>query len=246
MTSAFETEWQVRFERFGRRYASEHAVSGWSREGLARRFRLFAALLPRLDLPHRARILELGCGAGIYVRYLAALGHEVFGLDYSLPSLARAIDADADRAGRYVAADARQLPLAPRSTDLVVCIGVLQALSRPDPVLDEIARVLRPGGCVVLEALNACEAAASPGRLLETVGIRRRRLRRDMPSRLAAALESRGIAPIDRIAVYLPPRRFPRLGLLFETQLLARTFQQFPRASLLVAHAVWLVGRRAR
>ena len=70
--------------------------------------------------------------------------------------------------------------------------------------------------------------------------------RRETLGTIAAALERRGVALIDTVFVHLPPRRFPGLGVVFETPRVARTLDRFPRASLLVAHAVWLVGAKVR
>src|SRR5262249_25159006 len=72
---SFEAEWRARFERFARAYDDEPRISGWSDAGLRRRVAAFSEILPALRLPERARVLELGCGGGTYVRLLAGLGY---------------------------------------------------------------------------------------------------------------------------------------------------------------------------
>ena len=240
----FETEWRDRFERFGRTHTEEHDVSGWSPEGLARRFRRFRRLLPELRLPLRARVLELGCGAGTYVRYLASLGHEVVGVDYAEPSLQRAREArDAGRA-HYVAADGHDLPLAAASMDAALCIGVLQAVSRPEAIIAEIARVLRPGGLVVIEALNAAEVFAVIRKAAHSLLGRPERLRLDSARTLRRTLQGSHLVCERRLGVYLPPRQIPALGRLFDSTAVTGLLDALSPLSLPVAHAFWLVGRK--
>src|SRR5262249_51634309 len=136
------------------RHADEHSVSGWSAYGLRRRVEVFQDLLDDGLLAPGGRVLELGCGAGTYVRLLVKRGHPTVGLDYSVPSLVRAVAADPGRLGRYVAGDAYALPFPSGAFDGIVCIGVLQALARQEGALAEIARVLAPGGRLVVETLN--------------------------------------------------------------------------------------------
>ena len=108
--SRFETEWRARFERYGHLYTDEAQISGWSAEGLRRRVELFQRLIQPPPSGSPATALELGCGAGTYVRWLAGLGYRTVGLDYSLATLGRAIAADSGGKGSYVAGEAYALP----------------------------------------------------------------------------------------------------------------------------------------
>jgi len=242
---AFDHEWQARFQRFGRNYVTEHAVSGWSAEGLGRRCRLFQKLFEDLSLGTSARVLELGCGAGTYVRYLAGRGHQVVGVDYAMPSLQRAVESDPVRAGQYVVADGYALPFGRDSFDLVVCIGVLQTLGRAESLLEEITRVLRPRGVTVIETLNALCSSALMKRLHEIVGNRPPRLRFYSPSQVRRSLGRRELQVLRRVAVYLPPRRLPSLGRLLDRPATIDLLESVPGAALLGAHAFWWVGRKA-
>ena len=243
--SDFDAAWRARFERFGQNHAEEHAVSGWSAEGLARRFRLFRRVLTALPIPERADVLELGCGAGTYVRYLAGLGHVVVGVDYARPSLARAVEADPGRKGRYVAADGYDLPFRQGSFDLVVCIGVLQASGGPERILDEIARIARPGGLVLVEALNALEIPAMARRIAEGVAGRPARLSAYPRSRVRRWLETRRVRPVRLVEVFLPPRGLPSLGRLLDVAPVGALLERTPAAGFFGAHAFWVVGRKA-
>ncbi len=245
MVKSFESEWRARFERYGRTHREEHAISGWSPEGLRRRVQLFDRVIGSLDLPPRADALEMGCGAGTYVRRLAGLGHAAVGVDYALTSLARAVAADPGRTGRYLAAEAYQLPFGGESFDLVTCIGVLQALSQPELVLTEMARVLRPGGFVVVEALNPYELAAMARRTGEIVAGRPPRLRFYSPYQVREWLKEPDIRVRQKRGVYLPPRRLPGLGWCVGSWLVSGVLDRLRPASLLLAHAIWLVGQKA-
>ena len=241
----FDVEWRARFERFGRCHHEDHAVSGWSAEGLARRLKVFRGLVGELPLGKDSRVLELGCGAGTYVRYLAELGHHVVGVDYAFPSLERATAADPKRLGRYVAADGYELPFAPACFDLVVCVGVLQALSRPERLMDEIAGVLRPNGLVVVEVLNAFGPGRLSRRFRQALGRRGGRVRFFRPSQIAQWLAQRDIRLTRRIAVHLPPRRYPALGRVFDSRTARWLLDTVSAGTLLTAHAFWLVGEKA-
>jgi SAM-dependent methyltransferase len=240
----FDAEWRARFERFAQAHAEEHHVSGWSADGLRRRARLLEALAHRLPLPPRARVLELGCGAGTHVRLLAGLGHAVIGVDYSLPTLRRAVQADPGGKGRYVAAEGYRLPIRPGCLDAVVCVGVLQAVADPERLVGEIARVLRRGGTAVVEALNATAMPARGIRLAATLARRPTRVRYYAPRAVEGWLRRAGLEARERLPVHLPPRRAPWLGHALAAPSLGRVLARIPGAVPAVAHAFWFVARK--
>ena len=103
-----------------------------------------------LDLAPGLRVLDLACGHGDLAGALAARGCAVTGLDSSAAFLDRArADAAAARVSvEYVAGDMRELPWAGRF-DRVVSWSTAFGYFDDDvnrAVLDQIARVLRPGG----------------------------------------------------------------------------------------------------
>jgi SAM-dependent methyltransferase len=154
------------------------------------------------------------------------------------------VDADPGQKGSYVTADGYDLPFARESFDLVVCIGVLQVLSRPLDLLEEILRVLRPRGVVVVEALNAFELPAMARRLAEIVLGRPRRVRAYPVFRIRRWLEAREVQLLRRVGVYLPPRRLPALGRCFDRASVGGLLERLPGVSPLLAHAFWLVGQK--
>lgn len=241
----FEDEWRARFERFARAHTSEASISGWSETGLERRVRLFRSLVSAASPGPHAVALELGCGAGTYVRILAGLGYRAIGLDYSLPSLGRALAADPGRKGHYLAGDAYALPTRAGEVDLVVSIGVLQALSRPERALAEMARVLRPGGTLLVEALNRRSLAARARRLHARLrGLPPRVLTHD-PEVVGRWLSERGFTVVAQIPLCLPPRRMPALGRALDSAPFRQAVRSWPLVGSALAHAVWFLCRRA-
>jgi SAM-dependent methyltransferase len=92
--------------------------------------------------------LDAACGTGRYAAYLAERGHRVVGVDSSPDMLERA------RArvpsGEFRLGDVRALALPDNSVDLVVSALALSHVPALGPVMAEFARVLRPGGSLVL------------------------------------------------------------------------------------------------
>ena len=92
--------------------------------------------------------LDAACGTGRHALYLASLGHTVIGVDSSPGMLARAREKVPQ--GEFHEADLDELPLADDSVDLVVCAIALVHLADIDSPFREFARVLRPGGHLVV------------------------------------------------------------------------------------------------
>jgi SAM-dependent methyltransferase len=100
----------------------------------------FDAIVP----PAGSRTLEVGCGEGRVARDLRERGHRVTGLDAS-PSLVRAAQ-EADPKGRYLVADAAELPFSDRSFEVVVAYNSLMDIEDMPGAVREASRVLQPNG----------------------------------------------------------------------------------------------------
>ncbi len=99
------------------------------------------------------RILDAGCGNGRYSRFLlrqADADALITGFDLSQQMLARARNRLRNERVSHVAADLTHLPYATASFNAVVSGWVLEHLPDPRPGLSELARVLRPGGKLLL------------------------------------------------------------------------------------------------
>ncbi|HEX8864446.1 MAG TPA: methyltransferase domain-containing protein [Lentzea sp.] len=125
-------------------------------------------------LPARtpSRVLDVGCGQGTQLLRLARHGHHVTGVDSSralLDELELALggEPDAVRARvRTVQDDVRNLgSFEAGSFDVVLCHGVLMYFADPEPLLDDLARLVAPGGVLSLLVRNGDALAMRPGLL---------------------------------------------------------------------------------
>jgi SAM-dependent methyltransferase len=96
--------------------------------------------------------LEVGCGEGRVSRDLTALGHHVTAVDLS-PSLVAAAQ-EAGSAGRCYVADAANLPFADNAFDCVIAYNMLMDVPDMPAVINEAARVLSPGGHLVISIVH--------------------------------------------------------------------------------------------
>jgi len=103
-----------------------------------------------LELAPGARVLDAGCGAGRLAAALGLRGFAVSAVDASpeMVALARENGVEAELG------DAQTLGFPDDAFELVLGIGLLPWLSSPIQGLRELARVLRPGGYVILTTDN--------------------------------------------------------------------------------------------
>ncbi len=116
--------------------------------------------LPELNLaalvalvPPGLHVLDVGTGTGALLPLLVAAGCRVTAVDHSAPMLARARalgERHAWRNVRFQRADLQALPLRDAVCDAAFAAMVLHHVARPGPAVAEMARVVRPGGRVVL------------------------------------------------------------------------------------------------
>jgi len=131
------------------------------------------------------RALDVGTGAGALALALAPLVGEVVGIDVVPEILAEARKRAPENA-TFIEADATALPFEVGSFDLVSTARTLHHVSRPEQVIAEMVRVLRPGGTMIVVdqiapvdslaaiELNAFERARDPSttRILADVDLR--------------------------------------------------------------------------
>ena len=201
--------------------------SGDSLQGIIYQDRQMAVLeyVDAADVPAGGAVLEIGCGAGHLTMQLADRGLRVDAIDAS----AAMVDTTSARADAHgvrdrvsvKVADVHQLPYDSGHFDLVVAVGVIPWLHSPAAAVAEMARVLRPGGQLVLTADNAARLVSftDPRGLLALTPLRRVRValkrrqglvssRLDFPSRVERMLNSSGLRPLERHTVGFGPVSF--------------------------------------
>lgn len=95
-------------------------------------------------------LLDVGCGTGHHIKALRAAGWDAAGVDASDGMLAHA---RANNPGaRIEKADVDALPFPDRTFDYALSIEVLRYLRDPQPSINEMARVLKPGGVALVTA----------------------------------------------------------------------------------------------
>jgi ubiquinone/menaquinone biosynthesis C-methylase UbiE len=106
--------------------------------------KMISILLEEFAHPTLAAVLDLACGTGFLTRREQEQGFNTIGLDFSHESLRRL--KHGARAFPAIQADAAALPFSSASFEAVTCLGAWRHFPDPQRVMDEIRRVLRPGG----------------------------------------------------------------------------------------------------
>jgi SAM-dependent methyltransferase len=106
-------------------------------------------------VPGGSRVVDVGCGVGTSTRMLREAGYEALGTDLSERFLP-------DEAG-FMVVDFEDAALPDDSFDAAGTLNVIEHVARPQRFLDEMVRVVRPGGHVIV---------ASPNLTSPLVGIR--------------------------------------------------------------------------
>ncbi|HEY4361846.1 MAG TPA: class I SAM-dependent methyltransferase [Bryobacteraceae bacterium] len=127
------------------------------RGDFGRRYVLDAVMLARAVARGPRKALDVGCGEGRFCRALKGHGVEVTGIDptVGLLEVARA----RDLGGTYLEGRAEKLPFEDSSFDLVVSYLTLIDIPDIEAAIPEMARVLRPGGALLIANLNSFNTA---------------------------------------------------------------------------------------
>ena len=100
----------------------------------------------------KRKMLELGCGTGHWTELFVSKGFDVIATDISDAMLHKAIEKNLD--AEILKADAGELPFKNESFDVVATVTMMEFVNSKEVVLNEIYRVLKPGGYLLLGCLN--------------------------------------------------------------------------------------------
>lgn len=101
-----------------------------------------------------AKVLDIGCGAGILANELAKQGMNVVGIDASKESLEIARKYDTTKQVQYQIGDANHLPFESDSFDIVCAMDFLEHVEDPAHIVSEASRVLRMDGLFFFHTFN--------------------------------------------------------------------------------------------
>jgi ubiquinone/menaquinone biosynthesis C-methylase UbiE len=116
-------------------------------------FRAVQRALAIAAVPHGARILDVGCGTGRWLRRYGAIGYQPTGLD-ATPAMLQ-IARQQGTVAPLIAGEAHRLPFTNATFDCVSDITVVQHIqpTLQSEALGEMLRVLKPGGKLILMEL---------------------------------------------------------------------------------------------
>jgi SAM-dependent methyltransferase len=141
----------------------EASAAAWiadmgERGDFGRRYVLDPVMLPRAMARAPKKVLDVGCGEGRLCRMLRErVDAEITGLDPTSALLAAARARDPN--GTYIDGMAERLPFADASFDLVVSYLSLIDVEGWEAAIAEMARVLMPGGALLIANLNSFNTA---------------------------------------------------------------------------------------
>jgi SAM-dependent methyltransferase len=130
-----------------------------------------ATMLPEI---RGKNVLDAGCGDGTYAIGQASQGSVVTALDLSFPMLtaARQRAKSSQASVRWCQGDIEALPFADGSFDVALAITVLCMVDSPERAVQELARVLRPEGVLIIGDLGRWNCWAASRRMRAWLGSR--------------------------------------------------------------------------
>ena len=158
-----------------------------------------AMAIDMLDLLGGERVLDVGCGTGAFTRRFGeAVGSEglAVGLDASATMLERAVASPHGDNVAYALGDACALPFGTGTFDAICCFAALYLIQDPLRAIDEIVRVLVPGGrLALLSSVHRGPLPAGPSRTTVHAVSGVRIFGRD---ELTGALRERGVTDVHQ------------------------------------------------
>jgi 2-polyprenyl-6-hydroxyphenyl methylase/3-demethylubiquinone-9 3-methyltransferase len=179
-----------------------------------------------VDTNRTMRVADIGCGAGTQSIFWARAGHDVVGLDINvdLVELAKVRSREAGVRASFLTGTADALPWSAGEFDVCIVPELLEHVENWEQCLDEVCRVVKPGGYVYLTTTNRLcpkqQEFSLPGYSWYPTWLKRKCLalarttRKQWveyaeypavnwfsPPELAAALKRRGYSSLDRFDV---------------------------------------------
>ena len=101
------------------------------------------------------RILDGGCGTGVFAMEMLSVGASIVGLELSLPMLFRARKKADDLPFQAVLGDISSLPFADNTFDKTISVTAIEFIDNAEQAVAELFRVTRAGGRILVATLNS-------------------------------------------------------------------------------------------
>lgn len=141
-----------------KRGVKDYEISYWSKRGLENYkkyfLQYFSHYIGAKEDNSKIKILDVGCGVGIFSKILSDKGFKVFGIDYSEDIINIAKKRPGNENIKFQVGNVYNLQFPDNFFDIVICSGVFQCISNSQKAILEIKRVLKPEGTVIIMTLN--------------------------------------------------------------------------------------------
>lgn len=101
------------------------------------------------------KILDAGCGTGIFTSDILSHGSNVIGIDISLPMLVRARVKGEGSPFKTAQSDILKLPFNDNLFDKVISVTAIEFIENANTAIEELFRVAKRGGTIVVASLNS-------------------------------------------------------------------------------------------
>lgn len=187
-----------------------------------RRVGAVLSLVPAASELSQKRALDIGCNEGAFSRILCEKGYECLGIDIDDKRIETARRSLNSERLKFEVQNATELGTPDGSYDLILCLEVIEHLDDPEKLLDEIRRVMKPEGLLIISTPNNCSLEGLAGRALQAIGGRRWNAWDPTHQRIYSSLEflrlmdRHRFRPVRIIGYYYWPSvyRFERMRLL--------------------------------
>lgn len=138
-------------------YDETNGRQSFTKFELKKRKEIVFDFISRLPVKSNPSALDLGCGAGHYLVNLSNIGYSTVGADIS-DEMLKAAESNLAKASakntKLINADCYDIPCSSDHFDLIICIGVLEYLTKESEALSEIHRLVNAGGNAIVTFPN--------------------------------------------------------------------------------------------
>jgi len=193
-----EKEWLSKYSKAARESKEEYEIMFQSETGFKQDnlyfFDYFKKHIGNKDYNLNKKILDVGCGFGDSLKPLLILGFQCYGVDYTKEIIEVVSNRYKDI--KFQVADVYNLPFEDNFFDIVICKGVFQVISSPKRAINELKRVLKKDGILVIVTLNVFAL---------DIFFQRDKLVRYNPYRFKNLLKKNGFDNLKLRGVYVTP-----------------------------------------